>query len=51
MATKQERIPRQNALLAVHDKAKAKLMSIPGVIPGGRLMFRSETQWQHSLKL
>jgi hypothetical protein len=35
MASKQERIQRQNALLAVHDAATAELMQIPGVVGVG----------------
>ena len=35
MATKAERIQRQNALLAVHDAATAELMQIPGVVGVG----------------
>jgi hypothetical protein len=35
MATKLERIQRQNALLAVHDAATAELMQIPGVVGVG----------------
>lgn len=35
MATKAERIQRQNALLAVHDAATAELMQLPGVVGVG----------------
>src|SRR5438046_1144717 len=35
MASKEELRQRQNALLAVHDAAKAELMKIPGVIGVG----------------